>query len=205
MGSTIKLIVGLGNPGPQYEQTRHNAGANFVRAIASRFGATLQAQARFFGGTARLTIDGSDIRLLIPDTYMNHSGRAVGAMAGFFNIAPREILVAHDELDLAPGVCRLKQGGGDGGHNGLRDIIRALGNNRDFVRLRIGIGHPGSASEVVDYVLRRAPQSEQTLTRDSFDEALAVLPLAINGQWDAAMTRLHSHRRDPGKQECTDQ
>lgn len=189
----IKLIVGLGNPGPKYEQTRHNAGADFVQAVALRFGATLQQQAKFFGSTARLSVDGNDIRLLIPDTYMNRSGQAVGAMAGFFNIAPQEILVAHDELDLAPGVCRLKLGGGHGGHNGLKDIIRALGNNRDFARLRIGIGHPGNASEVVDYVLRRAPQGEQTLTRDSFDGALAVLPLAIGGQWDKAMTRLHTN------------
>ena len=192
MGSTIKLIVGLGNPGPQYAQTRHNAGADFVHEIAAKFGAPLQSQAKFFGATARLSIGGADVRLLIPDTYMNRSGQAVGAIANFFDIAPEEILVAHDELDLAPGVCRLKQGGGHGGHNGLRDIIRALGNNRDFARLRIGIGHPGSASEVVDYVLRKAPQSEQTLTRNSFDEALAVLPLAINGEWDKAMTRLHT-------------
>lgn len=194
MGNIIKLIVGLGNPGPEYEQTRHNAGADFVREIAAKFGATLQPQAKFFGATARLSINGADIRLLIPDTYMNRSGQAVGAMAGFFDIAPEEILVAHDELDLAPGVSRLKRGGGHGGHNGLRDIIRALGNNRDFARLRIGIGHPGSASEVVNYVLRKAPPSEQTLTRDNFDEALAVLPLAINGEWDKAMTRLHSRQ-----------
>ena len=192
MDTTVKLIVGLGNPGPQYEHSRHNAGADFVAEVARKYSVNLQAQDKFFGATARLTIDGQDTRLLIPNTYMNLSGKAVGAMAGFYNILPAEILVAHDELDLKPGISRLKKGGGHGGHNGLRDMIKALGNNKDFARLRIGIGHPGHAGDVVDFVLRRAPQNEQALIQKSIDDALDALPLAVAGRWNDAMKRLHS-------------
>ena len=193
MDIAVKLIVGLGNPGPKYEHSRHNAGADFVAEVARKYNASLQTQDKFFGATARISIDGQDTRLLIPNTFMNLSGQAVGAMAGFYNIPAAEILVAHDELDLAPGISRLKKGGGHGGHNGLRDIIKALANNRDFARRRIGIGHPGHASDVVDYVLRRAPQNEQSLIQASIDEALDALPLAVSGRWNAAMTKLHSN------------
>ncbi|RLA46701.1 MAG: aminoacyl-tRNA hydrolase [Gammaproteobacteria bacterium] len=193
MDIAVKLIVGLGNPGPEYEHSRHNAGAYFVAEVAHKYNASLQTQDKFFGATARISIDGQDTRLLIPNTFMNLSGQAVGAMAGFYNIPAAEILVAHDELDLSPGISRLKKGGGHGGHNGLRDIIKALANNRDFARLRIGIGHPGHASDVVDYVLRRAPQNEQALIQASIDEALDALPLAVSGRWNAAMTKLHSN------------
>lgn len=192
MDTEVKLIVGLGNPGPQYAHSRHNAGADFVSELARKYSANLQHQDKFFGATARVSIDGHDTRLLIPSTYMNLSGQAVGAMAGFYNIAPAEILVAHDELDLEPGVSRLKKGGGHGGHNGLRDTIKALANSRDFARLRIGIGHPGQASEVVAYVLRRAPQNEQALIQESIERALAALPLAVAGRWNEAMKLLHS-------------
>lgn len=192
MDTAVKLIVGLGNPGPQYEHSRHNAGADFVAEVARKYSVSLQVQDKFFGATARLTIDGQDTRLLIPNTYMNLSGKAVGAMAGFYNILPAEILVAHDELDLKPGISRLKKGGGHGGHNGLRDMIKALGNNKDFARLRIGIGHPGHAGDVVDFVLRRAPQNEQALIQKSIDDALDALPLAVAGRWNDAMKRLHS-------------
>jgi peptidyl-tRNA hydrolase, PTH1 family len=190
----VKLIVGLGNPGPKYEHSRHNAGADFVAELARKYNVNLQLQAKFFGATARLSIDGHDTRLLIPDTFMNLSGQAVGAMAGFYDIPAAEILVAHDELDLDPGISRLKKGGGHGGHNGLKDIIRALANNRDFARLRIGIGHPGHAGDVVDYVLRRAPQNEQSLIQTSIGDALDVLPLAVAGRWNDAMKQLHSNK-----------
>ena len=192
MDTPVQLIVGLGNPGQQYEHTRHNAGADFVLALSKYCGITLKPESKFFGSTGRATLDGHDARLLLPDTYMNRSGKAVAAMAGFYQIPPEAILIAHDELDLAPGVARLKLGGGHGGHNGLRDTIQALGNNRNFARLRIGIGHPGSASEVVNFVLRKAPQSEQQLINQSIDNAVRVMPITAAGQWNSAMKELHS-------------
>lgn len=192
MDASIKLIVGLGNPGPRYEHTRHNAGADFVREVARRYGVELRAEARFSGATARVSIEGYDVRLLVPDTYMNRSGQAAAPMAGFYNVAVAEILIAHDELDLPPGTARLKKGGGHGGHNGLRDVISALGNNRDFARLRIGIGHPGHTDDVVDYVLRKAPQDEQALIQTSIDQAAKVLPLVAQGAWNDAMKTLHT-------------
>ncbi len=192
MDTPVQLIVGLGNPGQQYEQTRHNAGADFVLALSKHCGITLKSESKFFGATGRATLDGHDVRMLLPDTYMNRSGKAVAAMAGFYQIPPEAILIAHDELDLAPGVARLKLGGGHGGHNGLRDTIQALGNNRNFARLRIGIGHPGSASEVVNFVLRKAPQSEQQLIDQSIDDAVRVMPITAAGQWNSAMKELHS-------------
>jgi len=192
LDTPVQLIVGLGNPGPQYEQTRHNAGADFVLALSQHCGITLKQESKFFGATGRATLDGHDVRLLVPDTYMNLSGKAVAAMAGFYQIPPEAILVAHDELDLNPGVSRLKIGGGHGGHNGLKDTIKALGNSRNFARLRIGIGHPGHASEVVNFVLRKAPQSEQQLINQSIDDAIRVIPMAVAGQWNSAMKELHS-------------
>jgi len=192
LDTPVQLIVGLGNPGQQYEQTRHNAGADFVLALSKYCGVTLKPEAKFFGATGRVTLDNHDVRLLVPDTYMNRSGKAVAAMAGFYQIPPEAILIAHDELDLSPGVARLKLGGGHGGHNGLRDTIQSLGNNRNFARLRIGIGHPGSSSEVVNFVLRKAPQSEQQLINQSIDDALRVMPMAAAGQWNNAMKELHS-------------
>jgi PTH1 family peptidyl-tRNA hydrolase len=193
LDTPVQLIVGLGNPGPQYEQTRHNAGADFVSALAEYCQITLKPEPKFFGATGRATLNGHDVRLLIPDTYMNLSGKAVAAMAGFYQIPPEAILIAHDELDLNPGIARLKLGGGHGGHNGLKDTIKALGNNRNFARLRIGIGHPGTASEVVNFVLRKAPQSEQQLINQCIDKAIHVMPLAVAGQWNSAMKELHSN------------
>src|SRR6187402_2633138 len=171
----IQLVVGLGNPGGEYERTRHNAGADFVEQFARSLGATLVPDNKYFGLTARINYQGRDLRLLIPTTYMNRSGQAVGAVANFFKIEPAAILVAHDELDLAPGIARFKHGGGHGGHNGLRDIIGALGNNQNFPRLRLGIGHPGSASLVANFVLKRAPVSEQTLTDEAILRAIKHL------------------------------
>lgn len=194
--NTVQLIVGLGNPGSEYDRTRHNAGADFVTELARQAGASLNPDPKYFGLTARINYQGQYLRLLIPTTYMNRSGQAVGAMANFFKIEPAAILVAHDELDLAPGVARFKQGGGHGGHNGLRDIISALGNNQNFPRLRLGIGHPGAAPLVANYVLKRAPASEQELIDDAIYRASKSLPEAVKGDWNSAMKKLHT---DPKK------
>lgn len=192
--SNIKLIVGLGNPGAEYERTRHNAGFDFVEALARQHNQPLKAESKFFGLTARIDVNGSDIRLLNPSTFMNRSGQSVGAIAKFYKIEPEEILVAHDELDLAPGIARLKQGGGHGGHNGLRDIIASLGNNKNFYRLRLGVGHPGNAKQVVGYVLKKAPQSEQTLIDDAIYESTRVLGDVAKGEWNNAMKELHTQK-----------
>ena len=192
----IQLIVGLGNPGSEYERTRHNAGQDFVEELARSLGASLVNDNKYSGLTARVTYQGRDLRLLIPTTYMNRSGQSVGAMANFFKIEPAAILVAHDELDLAPGIARFKQGGGHGGHNGLRDIIAALGNNQNFPRLRIGIGHPGVAAMVANFVLKRAPASEQELIDDAIARAIKCTPDALKGDWNTAMKNLHT---DPKK------
>jgi PTH1 family peptidyl-tRNA hydrolase len=190
--TAIKLIVGLGNPGTEYRGTRHNAGADFVEELARQCGSSLQAESKFFGLAGRATLSGHDLRLLIPTTFMNRSGKAVAAMAQFYRISPDEILVAHDELDIPPGAARFKQGGGHGGHNGLRDIVPALGNSKDFHRLRIGIGHPGHASQVTGYVLGKPSQVDRTRIDASIDEAVAALPLLLEGDGTKAMTRLHS-------------
>ena len=191
----IQLIVGLGNPGPEYDRTRHNAGADFVTELARHCGTQLVSDSKYHGLTGRVQIGGRDIRLLIPTTYMNRSGQAVAPLANFFKIPVEAILVAHDELDLPPGTARLKAGGGHGGHNGLRDIISSLGNNRDFMRLRLGIGHPGSAREVVNYVLQRAPRDEQEQLAEAIERSVEALPTAASGDWGAAMKDLHTNGR----------
>jgi PTH1 family peptidyl-tRNA hydrolase len=190
----IQLIVGLGNPGCEYEHTRHNAGALFVESLARQQGASLKEDSKFKGLTGRITINGHDTRLLIPTTFMNLSGQAVVALANFYKIAPEAILVAHDELDIDPGSARFKQGGGHGGHNGLRDIINKLGNNKNFHRLRIGIGHPGNANQVTGFVLKKAPQSEQKKIDTIINEALIALPDAMAGDWSKAMNYLHTFK-----------
>ena len=192
MDTPVELIVGLGNPGPNYERTRHNAGADLVLALAQSLQIELKFESKFFGETARVTLGKRDVRLLIPSTFMNLSGKAIGALSKFYQIVPQRILVAHDELDLPPGVARFKKGGGHGGHNGLRDTIQSLGNSRDFARIRIGIGHPGQANLVTDYVLKKAPPSDFQLIANSIDNALHQLPLAVDGQWEKAMMALHS-------------
>ena len=192
MDSPIKLIVGLGNPGSEYLHTRHNAGADFVSELARQHSMTLSADSKFFGLVGRIFIGSQDLRLLIPTTFMNLSGKAVGAIAQFYKIEPETILVAHDELDLAPGTARFKIGGGHGGHNGLKDIIKALGNNKNFARLRIGIDHPGNAKLVSAYVLKKAPANEQQQIENSIADALRVLPKAAKGDWNDAMKELHT-------------
>lgn len=192
METPVELIVGLGNPGQNYERTRHNAGADLCLELAKSHHVELKHEAKFFGDTVKITIDNRDVRLLIPTTFMNRSGQSVAALARFYQVPVEAILVVHDELDLPPGAARYKKGGGHGGHNGLRDIIQSLGNNKDFARLRIGIGHPGNARQVADYVLKKASPSEQQLILNSIDDALRTLPLALNGQWERAMTALHT-------------
>jgi PTH1 family peptidyl-tRNA hydrolase len=190
--SAIQLIVGLGNPGREYEETRHNAGALFVEELARQNSASLKSEAKFFGLTARINLAGNDVRLLIPTTFMNRSGQAVAAMAKFYKVEPENILVAHDELDIDAGTARFKQGGGHGGHNGLRDTIAQLGNNKNFHRLRIGIGHPGSADKVTGYVLNKAPAKEHQTMLAIIDDSIRALPDALNGDWPKAMNYLHT-------------
>lgn len=194
--TTIKLIVGLGNPGGEYRGTRHNAGADFVEQLARDTGAELRSEAKFFGLAGQITVNSHSLRLLIPTTFMNRSGKAVAAIATFYKITPQEILIAHDELDIQPGTARFKRGGGHGGHNGLRDIIPALGNNRDFYRLRIGIGHPGHASKVSGYVLSQPGAADRDRIDASIEEAVRSLPLLLDGDDVKAMTRLHSFSAD---------
>jgi peptidyl-tRNA hydrolase, PTH1 family len=197
MSQQIQLIVGLGNPGSEYEHSRHNAGADFVTELSHQLKVNLVTENKFLGLTARTSINGKEIRLLIPTTFMNLSGQSVAALANFFKIEPAAILVAHDELDLLPGTARFKFGGGHGGHNGLRDIISTLGNNQNFHRLRLGIGHPGAAHLVSNFVLKRAPAAEKELTDQASNRALSVIEKAIAGDWHTAMQTLHT---DPKKQ-----
>lgn len=192
MDTPIKLIVGLGNPGPEYAKTRHNAGAWFVEELARVHQTPLKLEARFHGFTGRIQSGALDIRLLIPTTYMNRSGQAVAALANFYRIEPESILIAHDELDMLPGIAKLKRGGGHGGHNGLRDSISKLGNNKNFLRLRIGIGHPGDKNRVSGYVLGKAPQQEQSLIEAAIDEASRCTDILLKDGLSKAMNRLHS-------------
>ncbi len=187
----IKLIVGLGNPGPKYSETRHNAGFWFVDDLASQYRAHFLPEKKFHGEVARINLEDKDIWLLKPETYMNRSGLSVVSLAMFYKIAPENILVAHDEIDLKAGTARLKSGGGHGGHNGLRDIISHLGT-RDFQRLRIGVDHPGSKDMVVDYVLKRPDAKDRQAIEDSINEALRVMPKVAAGEWEKAMHQLHT-------------
>lgn len=189
----IQLIAGLGNPGPQYEATRHNAGFWFMDALARARGIPLRHEARYHGEAARAPLGGADCWLLKPLTYMNRSGQAVSALARFHKIPPEAILVVHDELDIPPGQVRLKYGGGHGGHNGLRDIIAQLGT-ADFLRLRLGIGHPGHSSEVSNYVLTKPRPEERELMLRAIDQAMDQLPLILAGDANKAMNHLHSHK-----------
>ncbi|HBS42411.1 MAG TPA: aminoacyl-tRNA hydrolase [Oceanospirillales bacterium] len=194
MTDAIRLIAGLGNPGAEYEHTRHNAGFWVVEQLAKREGISLSPDKKFHGLTGKGRIGGQEVHLLLPMTFMNKSGLSVGALASFYRITPAEILVVHDELDLPPGTARFKTGGGHGGQNGLRDIISSLGNNKDFHRLRIGIGHPGDKNRVTGHVLGRASKAEQQSIDAVIDEALYVLPDAIRGDMAKAMNRLHSFK-----------
>ncbi|WOA30671.1 aminoacyl-tRNA hydrolase [Alloalcanivorax xenomutans] len=190
----VRLIVGLGNPGQEYEQTRHNAGVWYVDALARAHGVHLNEEKKYFGVTGTFTFEGETIRLLVPTTFMNRSGQSTSALANFFKIPTEEILVAHDELDLPPGTARFKQGGGHGGHNGLKDIISRHGNNRNFYRLRIGIGHPGSAQLVTPHVLNKPSTADRTLIEHAIDEAVRYTPDLLRGDLNSAMNHLNGFR-----------
>lgn len=189
--NTIRLIVGLGNPGCEYETTRHNVGFWWVDELARLQKLSFKNETKFHGLAARGQLQGHEILLLKPQTFMNVSGRSVGALVQFYKIAPSEILVVHDDLDLQPGVARLKLGGGHGGHNGLKDIIAHLGT-RDFWRLRLGIGHPGDRAEVVNFVLNDPRKEELALIEQAVQRALEISDLIITGKQEAAMLKLHS-------------
>lgn len=189
--SPIRLIVGLGNPGREYASTRHNAGFWWLDEFVRQQNATFKTDSKFHGLVAKISVQSHEICLLKPQTFMNLSGRAVGALAQFYKILPAEILVVHDELDLPPGHIKLKLGGGHGGHNGLKDIIAYLGN-KDFWRLRIGVGHPGDRAEVVNFVLNAPCQAEQVLIDAAMQRGHQVSSLLIEGKQEAAMLKLHS-------------
>ena len=192
--SEIKLIVGLGNPGDKYADTRHNAGEWLIARLARRFNVTLNAENKFFGNVGKTLINGKEIRFLVPTTFMNLSGKAVGALANFYRIQPEEILVLHDELDLPPGSVKLKLGGGHGGHNGLKDIVAALGNNNNFYRLRIGIGHPGHRDLVAGYVLNKPSLCEREALEKALDEAVNCVELLFKDGIVKATNRLNSFK-----------
>ncbi|MGB4874454.1 MAG: aminoacyl-tRNA hydrolase [Candidatus Competibacter sp.] len=194
--SPLRLVVGLGNPGPQYAETRHNAGFWLADALVRQQSGHFRPEAKYHGDACRIVLDGREVWLLKPMTFMNRSGQAVAALARFHRIALPEILVVHDDLDLPVGTARLKRAGGHGGHNGLRDLIAQLGGN-DFARLRLGIGHPGDSRDVLDYVLRRAPQAERVLVEDAIADSLRELPRIAAGDWAKAMQVLHSRRVEP--------
>ena len=191
----IRLIVGLGNPGPEYEQTRHNAGAWFLQELASTFNTSLSPESKFSGKTARITIAGQDIRLLYPTTFMNKSGQSVAALANFYRIEPSQMLVAFDELDLPPGVAKFKMGGSSS-QNGIRDIVSRMGNNREFLRLRIGIGHPGHKSKVTGHVLGKPAQQEREAIEQAIDEAVRCTEILLKNDLKMAQNRLHSFKAD---------
>jgi len=189
----IKLIVGLGNPGKDYQSHRHNVGFWFCDAMANLYSGTFKKETKFFGECAQVNIAGSTVRLLKPSTYMNRSGQSVQAIAKFYQIKTEEILIVHDELDLDSGVARIKLGGGHGGHNGLRDSIKALGGN-GFYRLRLGIGHPGDKSQVSDFVLHAPNKSESDQIQNAMIDALQVIEQLIKGDSDGAMKNLHTQK-----------
>ncbi len=191
--SRVSLIVGLGNPGSEYEKTRHNAGFWFLDELARQQNVSFKPEKKFHGEVARYKHDGEDVWLLKPMTYMNLSGQAVQALAHFYKINLDEILVVHDELDLSVDTARLKKGGGHGGHNGLRDIASKMGGN-NFLRLRIGIGHPGDKSKVTNHVLKKASTDDQISIERNIERALNVLPLVIEGEVQKAMNELHTDK-----------
>ncbi|MFM1955961.1 MAG: peptidyl-tRNA hydrolase [Pseudomonadota bacterium] len=188
--SSIQLIVGLGNPGNEYTGTRHNAGFWWVDQVCAETGSKLNLEAKFFGHAGKLK-NSSEVWLLKPTTFMNASGRSVGALAKFYKIRPEAILVIHDELDLPPGTIKLKKGGGHGGHNGLKDIAAQLGTP-DFWRLRLGIGHPGDKNAVANYVLKDPTRDEMRAIEENIDQSTSLLPLLLKGEFEAAMLKLHT-------------
>ena len=193
MSDPIRLIVGLGNPGPEYETTRHNAGFWWIDNVAQALGVRLVAERGYHGLMARTSVDGHTVWLLEPQTFMNLSGKSVAALARFYKIAPQEILVAHDEMDLPAGEAKLKQGGGHAGHNGLRDIHAQLGSP-DYWRLRLGVGHPGNKADVVGWVLRRPPEDEMIGIAQAIDRAVKAFPALVAGDMAQATQLIHTSK-----------
>lgn len=191
--SGIQLIVGLGNPGTDYEGTRHNAGFWWIDQACARLGASWRAEAKFHGLSATGRMHSHEIKLLKPSTFMNASGRAVAAICNFYKIQPQQLLVIHDELDLAPGICKLKFSGGHGGHNGLRDIHATLGTP-EYWRLRIGIGHPGDKQQVANFVLKAPGKAEHEAIQQGIDHSLPLLERLLSGEFERAMLELHSKK-----------
>lgn len=189
---SIKLLVGLGNPGDKYEATRHNAGFWWLDQVAAATNSKLATDTKFFGIVGKLNA-ATDTWLLKPTTFMNASGKAVAALANYYKITPAQILVIHDELDLPPETVKLKKGGGHGGHNGLKDITAALGTP-DFWRLRLGIGHPGHRNEVINFVLKAPLKDEQTAINQCIDESIHILPQLLSGDFETAMLKLHTKK-----------
>ena len=196
MQAALRLIVGLGNPGPDYSETRHNAGFWFCVRLARELGASFSRESRYHGLVAKARINGADLWLLLPQLFMNRSGQSVQALTHFYRVAPAEMLVVHDELDIPPGQLRLKFGGGLGGHNGLKDITAHLGT-QDYWRLRIGIGHPGDRNEVVNYVLKPPRKEESGEIDAAIDRALLAWPLLAKGEFNAATQRINARPQAP--------
>jgi len=190
----IKLIVGLSNPGEKYIDTRHNVGAWFIDTLCQQYGVTLKEDKKFFGLTTLMRYQNKDVRLLVPETFMNVSGKSVYALTHFFNISLNEILVVHDDLDLEAGTVRLKFGGGHGGHNGLRNIFQQFGQQKDFYRLRIGIGHPGHKSQVASYVLKKPSLDEKIAIDNAIEEAIRCTDILFIEGMEKAMNRLHTYQ-----------
>ncbi len=189
----LKLIVGLGNPGPRYAATRHNIGASWVRQLAARYGINLYLETKFKGELGYGQMAGAALRLLVPDTFMNNSGDSVGALARYYKIAPEEMLVAYDEMAFAPGVVRLKAGGGDNGHNGLKSVRAGCGNNGNFHRLRIGVGHPGDKGLVTAYLTQHTmPADQRALAEQALDMPESLVKDMVQMNWQAAMNVLHA-------------
>jgi PTH1 family peptidyl-tRNA hydrolase len=190
MSSSLRIIAGLGNPGDKYDRTLHNAGFWFVDALARKYGGQFRLEKKFDTECCRINLHGEDVWLMKPQSYMNESGSPVRGMLDYYRLQTTELLVAHDEIDLPPGTVRLKKGGGHGGHNGLRDIIRHCG--ADFMRLRLGVGHPGDKSQVTSYVLKRGSAEMEAAIEGNVDEAVDVMPVLVDQGLNAAMKKLHT-------------
>ncbi len=186
----LSIIAGLGNPEDKYERTLHNAGFWFVDAVARKYGGQFRYEKKFDAEICKVGIDGADVWLAKPQSYMNHSGQPVRAVLDYYRLNPRHMLVAHDEIDLAPDIIRFKQGGGHGGHNGIRDVMAHCG--KDFMRLRIGVGHPGEKDKVTGYVLKRGSSAVEAAVEKNIDAALDVIPLLMDDGLNAAMKKLHT-------------
>lgn len=197
MSAQLKLIIALGNPGSRYRETRHNAGFWFIDRVAEKYSCGFSGNKKFSGETARLHHAGRDLLLLKPQTYMNESGRSVQSVMSYFDYKADEILVIHDEIDFEPGIIRLKQGGGAAGHNGVRDIINCIGSDA-FLRIRIGVGHPGYREGVIGSVLGNPARAERELIEQAIERGIEVLPLILDGEYQKAMTQLHTSHEPQG-------